>query len=167
MIKKYAFKRGQTVALTPEEGVIVTGKIVGFTCHTAKYRKGGEPWVKVSGYNVEEPNGTLWSCGEEDLIAVEETVSEPEPVLKNAGSINVETVQAYAASMDIKDRFVYEVPKRVFTCVSRHGCQTEWDLILFALDRRRFDQRNYGPKADADLQKWLDMNYTGWRGFGK
>lgn len=167
MIKKYAFKRGQTVAFTPEEGVIVTWKIVGFTCHTAKYRKGGEPWVKVSGYNVEEPDGTLWSCGEEDLAAVEETAPEPEPVLKNAGSIDAETVRAYALSMDIKDRFFYDVPTRLYTCVNRYGCKNEWDLILFALDRKRFDLRNYGSKTDADLQKWLDLNYTGWRGFGK
>lgn len=156
MIKKYQFKRGQEVAFTPEEGVIVTGKIVGFGSHTAKYRKGGEPYVKVSAYNVEEPDGTLWNCDEDDLTAVEEVSSvqdvEPLPNMKEAAQI--ESINLF---------FMKEVATRTYNCVAKAGCETVWDLIQFAKGDPKTQVRNFGKKSETDLCRWLDKKFPGWR----
>ena len=65
-MKKFQFKRGQTVAFSPEEGVILTGKVIGMHAYTSTKVK---DW-KAMAYTVEETDGTLWNCEENELMEV-------------------------------------------------------------------------------------------------
>ena len=71
-MKKFKFKIGQTVAFVPEEGVILTGKIVSCHAFINGFKKGGEPRPKRCAYNVEESDGSIWNCEEHELVQVME-----------------------------------------------------------------------------------------------
>lgn len=152
MSEKYLFKRGQEVAFTPEEGVIVTGKVVGFGSYVVSYRR----YNKVLTYNVEELDGTMWNCDESALVAVEEvsTVQDVDPLPDMKEAAQIESINLF---------FIKEVATRTYNCVARAGCETVWDLIQFAKGDPKTQVRNFGKKSETDLCRWLDKKYPGWR----
>lgn len=152
MMEKYQFKRGQIVAFTPEEGVIVTGKVSGFGCYTVLYK----PHIKVLTYTVEESDGTMWNCDENALTAVEEVspVQDVDPLPNMKEAAQIESINLF---------FIKEVATRTYNCVAKAGCETVWDLIQFAKGYPKTQVRNFGKKSETDLCGWLDKKYPGWR----
>jgi hypothetical protein len=157
MVKKYAFKRGQTVAFTPEEGVIVTGKIVGFTMRTAKYKKGGIPFTKEAAYNVEEPDVTLWACDEEDLTEVVD-------VYTRAAIEKPNGLTEAVMNDPLRDGAIH-LKTYVVNALRRAGCKTIGDVIRMAWNGEKYIRSfdGLGQGSAKQIIYCLDRYLPGWR----